>query len=74
MHTFNNFGGIINHCEHLMAGLKELGHEVTFAYLKPNKQVKSVEIPATLKDGMKKEEAEALKKQIEEAGGKVELK
>jgi large subunit ribosomal protein L7/L12 len=30
--------------------------------------------PATLKDGMKKEEAEALKKSIEEAGGKVELK
>lgn len=30
--------------------------------------------PATLKDGMKKEEAEALKKAIEEAGGKVELK
>jgi large subunit ribosomal protein L7/L12 len=30
--------------------------------------------PATLKDGVKKEEAEALKKSIEEAGGKVELK
>ncbi len=30
--------------------------------------------PATLKEGMKKEEAEALKKKIEEAGGKVELK
>jgi len=30
--------------------------------------------PATLKDGMKKDEAEALKKSIEEAGGKVELK
>jgi large subunit ribosomal protein L7/L12 len=30
--------------------------------------------PATLKDGMKKDEAEALKKQVEEAGGKVELK
>jgi len=30
--------------------------------------------PALLKDGMKKEEAEALKKQIETAGGKVELK
>ncbi len=30
--------------------------------------------PATLKDGMKKEEAEALKKAIEEAGGKIELK
>lgn len=30
--------------------------------------------PTALKTGMKKEEAEALKKQIEEAGGKVELK
>lgn len=30
--------------------------------------------PVTLKDGMKKEEAEDLKKKIEEAGGKVELK
>lgn len=31
-------------------------------------------IPATLKDGMKKAEAEDLKKKIEEAGGKIELK
>jgi large subunit ribosomal protein L7/L12 len=30
--------------------------------------------PAIIKTGMKKEEAEALKKQIETAGGKVELK
>ena len=30
--------------------------------------------PSTLKDGLKKDEAEALKKSIEEAGGKVELK
>ena len=30
--------------------------------------------PTMLKEGMKKEEAEALKKQIEDAGGKVELK
>ncbi len=30
--------------------------------------------PAVLKDNMKKEEAEALKKAIEEAGGKVTLK
>lgn len=30
--------------------------------------------PATLKDGMKKEEADDLKKKIEEAGGKIELK
>lgn len=30
--------------------------------------------PATVKDGVKKDEADALKKAIEEAGGKVELK
>lgn len=30
--------------------------------------------PAVVKEGLKKEEADALKKQIEEAGGKVELK
>ena len=30
--------------------------------------------PAMLKEGMKKEDAEALKKRIEEAGGKVALK
>ncbi|MDP3962702.1 MAG: 50S ribosomal protein L7/L12 [bacterium] len=30
--------------------------------------------PALIKDAMKKEDAEALKKKIEEAGGKVELK
>lgn len=30
--------------------------------------------PSTIKDGVKKEEAEALKKSIEEAGGAVELK
>jgi large subunit ribosomal protein L7/L12 len=30
--------------------------------------------PAVVKEGMKKEDAEALKKQIETAGGKVELK
>ena len=30
--------------------------------------------PATLKEGVSKDDAEALKKQIEEVGGKVELK
>lgn len=30
--------------------------------------------PSALKEGMKKEEAEELKKKVEEAGGKVELK
>lgn len=31
-------------------------------------------LPATLKEGVKKEEAEELKKKVEEAGGKAELK
>lgn len=31
-------------------------------------------VPSMLKEGMKKEEAEALKKRVEEAGGKIELK
>lgn len=39
MHTFNNFGGIINHNEELCAGFKDLGHEVTFAYIKPTKNL-----------------------------------
>ena len=30
--------------------------------------------PVTLKEGMKKAEAEDLKKKVEEAGGKIELK
>jgi large subunit ribosomal protein L7/L12 len=30
--------------------------------------------PSVLKEGLKKEEADALKKQVEDAGGKVELK
>ena len=31
-------------------------------------------VPAKIKEGVSKDEAEALKKQVEEAGGKVELK
>ncbi len=31
-------------------------------------------VPSTLKEGAKKDEAEDMKKKIEEAGGKVELK
>jgi glycosyltransferase involved in cell wall biosynthesis len=37
VHTFNNFGGIINHTEQLLAGFKDLGHKVEFAYIKPTK-------------------------------------
>ena len=31
-------------------------------------------VPHTLKEGLSKDDAEAMKKQVEEAGGKVELK
>ena len=52
VHSFNNFGGIINHNEQLIAGLKEMGHEVTFAFLKPTAVYpKKVEIPTTLAEG-----------------------
>lgn len=50
MHVFNNFGGIINHNEQLCAGLKELGHEVTFAYVKPT-QTLFKNISSTLPNG-----------------------
>lgn len=45
MHVFSNFGGIINHNEQLCAGLKELGHDVTFAYIKPTKTFCKEHIP-----------------------------
>lgn len=52
MHVFNNFGGIVNHNEQLVAGLKDLGHEVTFAFVKPTKtQQKDYVVDYTLKEG-----------------------
>jgi glycosyltransferase involved in cell wall biosynthesis len=52
VHQFSNFGGIINHTEQLIAGFKDLGHEVTFAFLKPSKQSpKKVAIPKSLQEG-----------------------
>jgi glycosyltransferase involved in cell wall biosynthesis len=51
MHVFNNFGGIINHNEQLCAGLKELGHDVTFAFIKPTKTQQKGEIDYALREG-----------------------
>lgn len=34
VHDFNNFGGIISHCEQLIAGFKDLGHQADFVYLR----------------------------------------
>jgi len=51
MHVFNNFGGIINHNEQLCAGLKELGHDVTFAFVKPTKTPQKGDLDYSLKEG-----------------------
>ena len=37
VHEFNNYGGIVNHTEQLMAGFKDLGHEVSLVCVKASK-------------------------------------
>lgn len=51
MHVFNNFGGIINHNEQLIAGLKELGHDVTFAFIKTNHTEQKIVDTSIFPDG-----------------------
>ena len=44
---------------------------------KPGEQAAKAAVegaPTTMKEGLSKDDAEAMKKQVEEAGGKVELK
>ena len=54
-------------------GVIKVVREITGLGLKEAKEL--VEgAPKTLKEGVSKEDAEALKKQVEEVGGKVELK
>ena len=38
VHDFNNYGGIINHTEQLMAGFKDLGHTADLLCIKPSKK------------------------------------
>ena len=40
VNSFNDYGGIINHTENLITGLKEIGKEVNFVFLKPTKSNK----------------------------------
>lgn len=54
-------------------GIIKIVKEVLGLGLKEAKDIVDA-APAMLKEGMKKEEAEELKKKIEDAGGKVELK
>lgn len=41
-HEFNNYGGIINHTEQLIAGFKDLGHKVTFMPIRASKNYNKV--------------------------------
>ena len=46
---------------------------VAFSQLRPWR-VRNILTPSTIKEGVSKDEAEEVKKQLEEAGGSVELK
>ena len=41
LYQIQDYGGIINHAEHLAKGIKENGHDVDFLQLVPKKEVKS---------------------------------
>jgi glycosyltransferase involved in cell wall biosynthesis len=41
-HEFNNFGGIINHTEQLIAGFKDLGHSVDFLPIRSSKNYNKI--------------------------------
>lgn len=58
--------------EQKIAVIKVVKEALTLGLAEAKTLVESA--PAMLKEGMKKEDAEALKKKIEEAGGKVTLK
>ena len=58
--------------EQKIAVIKAVKEALSLGLAESNTLVESA--PAMLKTGMKKEDAEALKKKVEEAGGKVTLK
>ena len=76
-------GAVVEEKDSYTAELKEAGAQ-KIAVIKVVKEVLGLGLkeakdlvdaaPAVLKEGLKKEEADALKKKVEEAGGKVELK
>lgn len=76
-------GATVEEKDSYTASLKEVGAQ-KIAVIKVVKEVLGLGLkeakdlvdatPSTLKEGLKKDEADTLKKKIEEAGGKVELK
>src|SRR3989338_4857603 len=76
-------GGVVEEKDSFNVVLKDVGsqkiqvikviREVTGLGLKESKD-KTEQVPAVIKEGLKKEDAEALKKQLEDAGASIELK
>lgn len=69
----NTFDVILKHAGQAKLGVVKLVKELTSLGLKESKELVDA-APKAIKEGVSKDEAEALKKQLEEAGAEVEIK
>jgi large subunit ribosomal protein L7/L12 len=69
----NTFDVILKHPGQAKLGVVKLVKELTSLGLKESKELVDA-APKAIKEGVTKDEAEALKKQLEEAGAEVEVK
>jgi len=67
------FDVILKHAGQAKLGVVKLVKELTSLGLKESKELVDA-APKAIKEGVSKDEAEALKKQLEEAGAEVEIK
>jgi large subunit ribosomal protein L7/L12 len=69
----STFDVILKHAGQAKLGVVKLVKELTSLGLKESKELVDA-APKAIKEGVSKDEAEALKKQLEEAGAEVEIK
>jgi large subunit ribosomal protein L7/L12 len=69
----NTFDVILKHAGQAKLGVVKLVKELTSLGLKESKELVDA-APKAIKEGVTRDEAEALKKQLEEAGAEVEVK
>ena len=69
----NTFDVILKHAGQAKLGVVKLVKELTSLGLKESKELVDA-APKAIKEGVTKDEADALKKQLEEAGAEVEIK
>ncbi len=69
----NTFDVILKHAGQAKLGVVKLVKELTSLGLKESKELVDA-APKAIKEGVSRDEAEALKKQLEEAGAEVEVK